>query len=270
MTVPELVLARRTLLDALAALGEHRDAVVLVGAQAIYLHTGSVEAAVAEFTTDADLAVDPRLLGGAPLVEDAMMRAGFALDPSGDTPGTWIAANGVQVDLMVPEQLAGKGRRSATVPPHSRTALRRAVGLEAALVDHAPIEVPSLDGDGRAFTIEVAGPAALLVAKLHKVAERVSQPSRLNNKDAHDIYRLLRAVETVPLAASLLLLREDPVSRPVTETAVVYLSDLFAAGADAPGPRLAGAAEAGVGNPEQVALATSLLAADLRNAITTD
>ena len=37
---PEFVAARRVLLDALEALGAHRKAVVLVGAQAIYLHVG--------------------------------------------------------------------------------------------------------------------------------------------------------------------------------------------------------------------------------------
>ena len=40
MAEREYVLARRVLLDVLAALGEHRDAVVLVRAQAVYLHTG--------------------------------------------------------------------------------------------------------------------------------------------------------------------------------------------------------------------------------------
>jgi hypothetical protein len=42
---PQVVSARRALLDALDALGPHRDAVILVGAQAIYLHTGSAEVA---------------------------------------------------------------------------------------------------------------------------------------------------------------------------------------------------------------------------------
>lgn len=37
---PVYVVARAALPDALDALGEQRDAVVLVGAQAIYLHTG--------------------------------------------------------------------------------------------------------------------------------------------------------------------------------------------------------------------------------------
>lgn len=36
----EYVLARRVLLDALDALGPQIEAVVLVGAQAVYLHTG--------------------------------------------------------------------------------------------------------------------------------------------------------------------------------------------------------------------------------------
>jgi integrase len=36
---PEYVLARRVLLDAIQVLGEQRSTVVLVGAQAIYVHT---------------------------------------------------------------------------------------------------------------------------------------------------------------------------------------------------------------------------------------
>lgn len=39
---PEYVQARRILLDALQALGSHRKAVVLVGAQAIYEHVRTV------------------------------------------------------------------------------------------------------------------------------------------------------------------------------------------------------------------------------------
>jgi len=53
------VLARRILLDALQALGDQRDALVLVGAQAIYLHTGDGDLAVAPYTTDGDIALDP-------------------------------------------------------------------------------------------------------------------------------------------------------------------------------------------------------------------
>lgn len=37
---PLYVLARRVLLDALEALRPHKNALILVGAQAVYLHTG--------------------------------------------------------------------------------------------------------------------------------------------------------------------------------------------------------------------------------------
>ena len=37
------VLARKVLLDALTALGSHRDAIVLVGAQAVYLRVGEAD-----------------------------------------------------------------------------------------------------------------------------------------------------------------------------------------------------------------------------------
>ena len=70
-----LVAARRTLLDALEALAEQRDALVLIGAQAIYLHTGAAPVALAETTRDSNLAVDPRILSDSPLLNDGMTRA---------------------------------------------------------------------------------------------------------------------------------------------------------------------------------------------------
>lgn len=42
---PLYVAARRVLLDALTALREHRDAIVLVGAQAVYIHAGDADLA---------------------------------------------------------------------------------------------------------------------------------------------------------------------------------------------------------------------------------
>lgn len=60
----EYVAARSVLLDALGGLGPHRDAVVLVGAQAVYLHTGNADFATAPTTTDADLALIPDRLAG--------------------------------------------------------------------------------------------------------------------------------------------------------------------------------------------------------------
>jgi len=131
VTDPQVVSARRALLDALEALGTQRDAVILVGAQAIYLHTGGAGVALAEFTTDADLAVDPTKLRADPLVQDSMMAGGFTPDPDVSALGTWRSRDGIPVDLLVPDAVAGRGRRSAKVPPHDERAMRRAVGLEA-------------------------------------------------------------------------------------------------------------------------------------------
>ena len=48
-----LVAARGALLDALAALHAHRDAVIVIGAQAIYLHTGAGGVGLAAVTKEA-------------------------------------------------------------------------------------------------------------------------------------------------------------------------------------------------------------------------
>lgn len=47
-----LVRSRSALLDALEALADHRRAVVVIGAQAVYLRTGSAPVALAEATKD--------------------------------------------------------------------------------------------------------------------------------------------------------------------------------------------------------------------------
>jgi hypothetical protein len=126
------------------------------------------------------------------------------------------------------------------------------------------MDVTALDpNDARTYRARVAGPAALLIAKLHKIAERVSVPHRLNDKDAHDAYRILIDVDTAELAVAFGVLRREPISSEVTDQAIEYLATLFAVGPDAPGARMAGRAEEGIGEPETVALATSFLAADL-------
>jgi hypothetical protein len=260
-----LVAARSALLDALEALHDQRDALVLIGAQAIYLHTGAAPVALGEATKDSDLAVDPRALSDSPLLDDAMQRAGFHRNLTEPQPGSWLSPNGIPVDLMVPAALAGSGgRRGARIPPHSRHATRRTPGLEAAVVDHAPMTITALDpADARSTEIEVAGPAALLVAKLHKLGERQDRPERLLDKDAHDIYRLLTATDTDSLSKTLADLREDELAGATTTEAIHYLDQLFASGPDALGSTMAGRAEELVGDPAVVSAAVSALAADL-------
>lgn len=266
-----LVIARTVMLDALTALAEHREAVIVIGAQAVYLRTASAPVALAESTKDSDLAIDTRLLGEDPRVEVAMRSAGFIPNPDTQQPGAWINPLGVPVDLMVPEALAGPGgpnRRGACVPPHDRRAMRRARGLEAAVVDHSVEEVRALDPlDERTFSVRVAGPAALLVAKIHKLAERVETPHRLNDKDAHDIYRILRTIETDVLVDGFQRLGADQVSAETTTEALVHMRDLVAAGPDALVSMMAGRAEQGLGEPETVSVATAILARDLIEAL---
>lgn len=255
-----VIAARGALLDALDALAAHRDALVVIGAQAIYLHTGAADVALAEATKDSDVAIDPRELADDPLIDEAMTRAHFHLNLSDPQPGSWLSRDGIPVDLMVPETPAGQGgRRGARIPPHTR----RAVGLEAAIVDNAPMTIRALDpADSRHAIVAVAGPAALLVAKLHKIGERQHQPQRLINKDAHDIYRLLVAIDPTLIATRLADLARDQLCGPATRTAVAYLRGLFA-GPDALGPTMAGAAEQLIGDPAVVAASAAVLAGDV-------
>ncbi len=267
-----LAAARSALLDALEALQEQRDSVVVVGAQAIYLHSGRADVAIAEATKDSDLAVDPRALPEEPLLEDAMKRAGFYPNANGQ-PGAWLTRAGIPVDLMVPDALS-KGSRSdrgGRIPPHSKAATRRTVGLEAAVVDHEVHTISALDpSDTRTFDARVAGPAALLIAKVHKIHERLHEPrrNRLNDKDAHDIYRLLKATpDTALIASAFQRLLADPVSEWVTAQTLEWMPEMFAQGPDAIGSIMAGRAEEGVGDPDLVAASVAAMVADVLEAV---
>lgn len=254
--------ARRVLLDALEALADHRDALILVGAQAIYQHTGEGDLAVAPYTTDGDIALDPAALGSEPKLEEAMRRAGFRLDDQ--QPGIWFGAGSIEIDLLVPESVSGGGTRGARLGDHGKRAARKARGLEAALVDNAPSEISALEeSDRRVFAVAVAGPAALLVAKLHKLADRRGAAGRSDDKDALDVLRLLRATKTDDLARVCRSLLEDSRSNEATADAVDHLRTLFADGPDADGCQMAARAAAPLDDPATIAASAAALAADL-------
>ncbi len=265
----EVTMARLGLLDALEALEAHLDALVIIGAQAVYLHTGATDIALAEFTTDGDVAVDPDLLSSDPRVEDAMRAGGFTPDPRPSAIGSWISPRGVPVDLMVPAAVAGSGRRGVRVPPHDSKSMRRTRGIEATLIDNSKMIIRALDpaADPRQFEVSVAGPTALLVAKLHKIHDRIDEPSRQDNKDAHDVYRLLRAVETQTFVDAIGGLLGDDASAEVTREALDHLREFFAQGPGARGSLMAGAAEELVGDPAAVSESVALLAQDLLEAL---
>jgi hypothetical protein len=211
------VLARRVLLDALDALGSHRDAIVLVGAQAVYLRVGEGDLAVAPFTTDGDLAIDPTVLAEIPPLEQALMGAGF-FPKTNDSVGVWITKRrtiqgldtDIAVDLLVPASVSpAAGRRAARLPGHDVRAARIVKGLDGAIVDADVMHLAALDAtDARGFDLRVAGPAALLIAKVHKISER-GGTNRQSDKDALDVLRLLRGTATDDLAARYTRLLSD-------------------------------------------------------------
>ena len=223
--------ARETLLDAIEALGPHSDAAILVGAQAIYVHTEGEDDsfAISPFTYDADLALDPELLSDSPAIVEAMSRAGFRL---GDQPGLYSKEGVSQVDLLVPESVGGPGRRAARLGVHGNRAAMKVLGLEGALVSHKVRKITSLvPGADRSCLLKVAGPAALLVSKVHKIGERLEDSDVRRQeqlpKDAFDIYRLLRAIDTAELASEFRLLQSDGVSSCVTSVALSTFERLF-------------------------------------------
>lgn len=262
------------LLDALEALGAHREATILVGAQAVYLHTGDTDIGVAAYTTDADLALDPSALAEIPPLELALERAGF-LGSSGAV-GIWKARRrtsklvdiDVQVDLLVPATLSpGAGRRAARLSGHGTHVARKVEGLEGVLVDVSELVIPSLEPalDPRAVRLKVAGPGALLVAKMFKIHERRGS-ARASDKDALDVVRILQAIPTDDLARRLQAIRSDPRSAAAGELALEHFAALFGS-RGGEGAMMAARAGQPVLNADEVRLTCQVLASELLAAL---
>ncbi len=278
----EYIVARTTLLDALEALEGHRDALVLVGAQAIYLHTGAARFAVAEFTTDGDVAIDPRNLADDPEIASVMRAAKFFLDERDGRQlvGVWAASRviggvpaKVTIDLLVPDALGGAGRRAARVPRHEKGSMLKVHGLEAALVDNSVMSIVALEAtDTRSFPMKVAGPTALLISKTIKLSERVTAGAlergwadRVKPKDALDVLRLLQAIPSARLTDDFVRLLGDEVAGAVAREALGQLPSLFGA-TDSPGSQLA--AEAAAPEPSETIVAScSALCQELLDAL---
>ncbi|MET8275862.1 hypothetical protein [Streptomyces sp. NPDC005096] len=254
--------ARKVLLDALVALDGHREALTVVGAQAVYLRTTEAAISSASYTSDGDISIDPDVLGEQPLLEEAMYAAGFTLklDKNGDRQvGLWERTEqvgevevGVEVDLLVPENLApgSKKKRRTEMPPHDGWAAKKVPGLEVAAVDRSLMTISSLTPQNdRSVEAYVAGPAALLVAKAYKLNERIidaknGKPHRLSAKDAGDVYRIMATVRASQVAASFDTLCRDSRVGAVATEGLHLLRQLFGAAAT-PGTELAVQALAG-------------------------
>jgi hypothetical protein len=233
--------ARRVLLDALFALSPHNEAIIVVGAQAVYLRTGESDIAVAPFTTDGDLALDPSHLGEDPKLETALRGANFHLleDRAGHVqPGSWITGvkidgqdHIIPLDLLVPEAAApAPGKRGARLGSHGNQAARKVRGIEATLVEHDTMRIESLDpADDRSIDAEVAGSAALLIAKAHKIGERIASGNvnRYDDKDAADVLRIMQTTNPSAIAETMAMLREHPMAGEATRAGLDYLQQLF-------------------------------------------
>ena len=108
----------------------------------------------------------------------------------------------------------------------------------------------------------VAGPAALLVSKVHKVAERTGAGARVRDKDALDILRLLQATDTMALAEDLVSLATHKDSAEVAAEAVSDLTPLFGS-TDAVGIEMAIRAARPSGEPAVIGASFSTLVLDL-------
>ena len=268
------VLARQVLLDALEALGDHREAIVLVGAQAVYLHVGDADLAVAPFTTDSDLVLDPELLSEIPPLETALRGAGFFLKKA-DSVGVWVTHRPtgqaekaeVCVDLLVPANVSpGRGRRAARLAGHDARAARKVVGLEGALVDRDRMQLRALaESDSRVLEVQVAGPAALLVAKLLKISDRTGT-ERHSDKDALDVARLLRGVETEDLSRRMQKVLADSRSAQVAKQALELLRTTFGRRTSM-GVEMAIRATSGLVDADELAVSCELLASELLRAL---
>jgi len=259
----ELVRARTGLLDAIQALEPQLESLILVGAQAIYLHTQSISLPVAATTSDADIVFDPDLLLSDPTVGEAMTEAGFVPNSLEDAVGSWVSSSGVPIDLMVPVSIGGTGRRSVSRTPHEPNSIRKTIGLECCVFDSPKQHIFSNeDSDDRNYLIRVASPAALLVAKLIKFGERLDSP-RFVAKDAYDIYRLMLSSGVGELAGSMAKYLGEIRLRDEVLLAVKCLEQHFAISQNSPGAESAASSEELIGQPDQVRARTWALSREL-------
>jgi len=261
------VVVRRALMGALETLQPHLDSLILVGAQAVYLNSNHIELPLAPATSDADIAFDTRSLEVSPEIGELLREAGYSPNETARNPGHWINAEGVPLDLFQPRILSSRGAksRSANLGPHGQDLLRIIDGLNSALVDNSVLTINSFETqDIRSFEIKVAGPAALIIAKTAKISDRLrGSDQRLISKDAHDIYRLLLATQTVTLSQLFQELLSNPISSAEAKAALNAFAQLFAKSQDASGNKLVADAAKGVDNADLLKASAWALASDL-------
>lgn len=209
---PEIVSSRQALIDVIIGLSEHGEALTVLGGHAVTEVTRNVPSLPPPDTTrDGDLGVIPQLLTSDPRIPERMLELGYE-QARPERPGVWspiaqrersIHARD-SVDLIAPMSLSRDGMtsrraiRSARVGDHG-TSVSATAGTELSVVDRHRATLRAFDSDASVETY-IAGPAALLCAKAHKIHDRM-KPSelernsqRLRPKDFADVYRLLHVI----------------------------------------------------------------------------
>jgi hypothetical protein len=256
--------ARRVLLDVIEKLDGLRRSVVLVGAQAVHLRVADVPAQLVAYTTDGDIAVDPMTVAPEPDLAAVMEAAGMR---KGEQPGIWSPKAGgpdaPTVDLLVPMAFAASpGKRGAVLRGHTATMARYVRGIEGCLVDSGEMTIGALDmNDARRFRLRVAGAGALLIAKLHKLGDRIRDErrrDRLEPKDAYEAYRLMQ-LPTDAVVAGWKTCLADERARAVASEAIPLLKSFFGM-PGAPGSKLAAEYADRAEDPEVLTASAAALA----------
>lgn len=190
-------------------------------------------------TRDADIVVNPTFVTPDPKLLDVM--GGIGVVPAlPDRPGVYgyaaedklSLAERTTIDLIVPEVYAGFGRRAARIAGQKHAA-SRATGLELAVWDRHRCALTAINDPTDTVDAWVAGPAALLVAKTHKVHERIAQiatrPDRLRPKDSGDVALLMMVTDPQDVAEAMTSLSsQHPEITPMVAKAAAWLIEMYA------------------------------------------
>lgn len=233
----DVVRSRRLLIATLEAFTDQRESFTVIGAHAVIERTTAVEREFgAASTRDADLAVIPQLLSDSPTIASVMDAIGLELAHA-DRPGIWglKSESGLDmrqrltIDIIAPEALAGKGTRSATVGPHGRRSVTRALGIELSTLDRSILPIRAFDDTQSDIHAYVAGVPALIAAKAHKIHDRLNpsipgrRADRWRPKDAVDLYRLIKVSAPENVAAVFSAFTDDDQVSAVARNSVQFL-----------------------------------------------
>ena len=134
------------------------------------------------------------------------------------------------------------------------------------IVDADVMKLAALEeDDARTIDVRVAGPAALVVAKVHKIDDR-KDSDRQSDKDALDVLRLLRGTETDDLVTRYAKLLGDKRSEEAARRGRELLEAQFARRQNV-GVQMAIRSAGALGDAEEIAVLFEALVGDFLAAL---